>query len=393
MRSGFKIGKIFGISIHVDSSWLLIFILTSWNLATSFGNMHRNWSMWLTWGLGIVGALLFFASVLAHELAHSLVARARGIQVRSIKLHLFGGVSNIQQEPQSPGTEFIMAVVGPLTSLIIGGILLLIFGLNVNLGKQALNITQFLSQISPGLTLVFWLGSSNVLVGVFNLIPGFPLDGGRILRSIFWALSNNLKSATRWASWIGRIVAWLLIISGIAMSFGVRIPLFGTGLSAGLWLSFIGWFLHNSATQSYRQLVARDILEDVMIEEIMRKNPPRVAVSCTVADLVHSHVMQSDDYAFPVIDEGKLVGIVTLDDVRAVDREKWQVTSVQDIMTHRESLVTITPASNAREALDLLGEYDVRQLPVMDGDHLAGLLRRRDILKWLQLESGHYMQT
>jgi len=393
MRSGFKIGQIFGITIRVDYSWMLIFLLVSWNLATSFGNLHSNWSLWLQWGLGISGALLFFASVLAHELAHSLVAKAKGIPVRGIKLHLFGGVSSIQEEPASPGIELFMAVVGPLTSLAIGILLLLVFGLNVTLNLSSVDMTKVLSSLNPVLSLIFWLGSANILVGIFNLIPGFPLDGGRILRSIFWAVTDNLKQATLWASWIGRAVAWLLIVCGIAMSFGAQLPFFGTGLTAGLWLSFIGWFLHSSAVQSYQQLIIRDILEDVHVADIMRKNPPLVSPTCTVSTLVHTYVMQHDDVAFPVVDDNVLLGIVTLDDVRAVDRSKWDTILVRDIMTKHDTLVTVLPESNAREALDLLGEQDIRQLPVVEGDNIVGLLRRRDILKWLQLQSKNYMKA
>ena len=387
MRSGFKIGKLFGIQIRVDWSWLVIFFLATWNLGTAFGNLHSDWSFTLRWGLALVTALLFFASVLMHELGHALVARSHDIPVRNITLHLFGGVSNIQREPASAGSEFVMAILGPLTSFVIGSIFLVIFALTSNMSTPFGAPERVLEQVGPVSTMVLWLGTVNVGLGLFNLIPGFPLDGGRILRSFFWAVTNNLKKATRWASRSGQLIAWLLIFSGIAMTFGARIPLLGTGLSDGLWLAFIGWFLHNAAVQSYQQLMIRDILEDVPVAELMRKTPPIVSPTSTVATLVHNYVMENDDYAFPVMEDGQLQGLVTLDDVRAVTRDAWETTHVQEIMTPAKALITIEPEENTREALDRLSQRDVRQLPVMHEGALEGLLRRRDIVKWLQLQS------
>jgi Zn-dependent protease len=185
MRNGLRIGRLFGIAISVDWSWLLIFLLVMWNLATGFAQMHPTWGPGLIWSLAIVAALLFFASVLAHELAHSIVARAQDIPVRNITLFLFGGVSNIQQEPRSPRAEFLMAIVGPLTSIGIGVICLLAASAVVRLpADAAANPASALVARGPVATLLTWLGSINILLGVFNLIPGFPLDGGRVLRAI-----------------------------------------------------------------------------------------------------------------------------------------------------------------------------------------------------------------
>lgn len=389
MRSGFKLGKLFGIQIRVDWSWLLIFFLTTWNLATAFGGAHDSWSPVLRWGIAVLGALLFFLSVLAHELAHSLVAQSRGMSVQSIRLHLFGGVSNIQQEPPSPSAEFTMAALGPLTSLVIGTVLLLGVNLATDVPTtRTLNPQNFIANLSPIQTIFAWLGSVNVILGLFNLIPGFPLDGGRVLRSIFWGVTDNLRQATQWASFIGRGIAWLLIFGGISMAFGVSIPVFGTGFINGLWLAFIGWFMHNAAVQSYQQLIVRDILEDVPVSRLMREDPPTVSASTTVDTLIHSHIMQSDDHAFPVLEQGELRGIVTLDDVRAVSRDAWNATSVDDIMTPVDQLSTVSPDDCADVALTQLIGTDVRQLPVLDDQgQLQGLLRRRDILKWLQLEA------
>jgi Zn-dependent protease/predicted transcriptional regulator len=388
MRSGFRIGRIFGINIRIDWSWLFIFFLVTWNLSVVFGQAHPNWGSVQAWGLAIVAAILFFASVLAHELAHSLVARARGIPIRGITLFLFGGVSDIQREPTSPGVEFLMAVVGPLTSIVLGGILVLLAGTSAGpLASTMTDPTTAIARLSPLATLLLWLGSINVILGIFNLVPGFPLDGGRVLRSILWAATNNLRRATRWASWVGQAIAWLMIISGIAMAFGVQIPFFGTGLIGGLWLAFIGWFLNGASVQSYQQVVIHDILEGVPVERIMRSNPPTVFASSSVGTLVHNHVMGADDHAFPVMDNGRLVGLVSLEDIRKVSRDVWDTTGVRQIMTPADQLVVTTPEEDAAAALDKLMQRGVGQLPVLHVGRLVGLLRRHDILKWLQLHA------
>jgi CBS domain-containing protein len=246
---------------------------------------------------------------------------------------------------------------------------------------------QVIAGLGPLTTLLAWLGSINFTLGIFNLIPGFPLDGGRILRSIFWAATDNLKRATRWASWAGQGIAWLMIISGIAMTFGVSIPFFGTGLGSGLWLAFIGWFLNNASSQSYRRVVIHGILEDVPVRRMMHDCPPTVTSDISISTLVHDHVMKQDDHAFPVIDDGRLAGIVTLDDIRAVSRDDWENKRVREIMTVADELITIGSDENAADALDRLRARDIRQLPVLENGQLAGCLRRRDIVKWLQLET------
>lgn len=389
MGKGIRIGQLFGIEIRIDWSWLLIFLLVTWNLASVFGQVRSEWGVLMVWGLSALAALLFFASVLAHELAHSLVAEAQDIPVRSITLHLFGGVSNIQREPDSPGSEFVMAILGPITSLIIGGLLLWIAGIAAGLSAASIsNVEQALSQMSPWIIMLSWLGSVNVILGFFNLIPGFPLDGGRVLRSIFWAITDDLRRATRWASWVGQAIAWAMIVTGVGMAFGVEVPLFGQGVVDGLWLAFIGWFLNTASAQSYQRLIIRDALSDVPVSRIMRKEPPTTTADISIDNLVHNHIMQSDDQSFPVLDGGEFVGIVTLDDVRSAPRETWREKNVRQIMTPRDQLVTSAPDECADEAMNKLTRRDVRQLPVLqDGANLVGVLRRQDLIKWLQLES------
>jgi Zn-dependent protease/predicted transcriptional regulator len=388
LRSGFRIGKLFGIDIRIDWSWLFILFLVTWNLAAVFGQLHSAWGPVLQWGISLFAALLFFASVLAHELAHSLVARAQGVPVRNITLFLFGGVSNIQREPASPGNEFLMAIVGPLTSIVLGGLLTLIAAVtSVPLEQTVSDPAAAIAQLSPFTFLVAWLGSINVLVGLFNLIPGFPLDGGRVLRSLLWAITKNLRRATRWASWVGQGIAALMMVGGVAMIFGVEIPFFGTGFVGGLWLAFIGWFLNSASAQSYQHIVVHDILEGVPASHIMRQNPPSVASNSSVSSLVHDHVMGTDDHAFPVLDEGRLVGIVTLEDIRKAPQDAWGTMTVAQIMTPAAQLVTVAAQEDAAEALNKMMQRGVRQLPVIYEGSMVGLLRQKDILKWLQLHA------
>lgn len=394
MRSGFRIGRLFGINIRIDWSWLLIFFLITWNLSSAFGQLHSEWGAGLRWGISALAALLFFGSVLAHELAHSLVAQAQGVPVRSITLFLFGGVSNIQREPKSPKDEFLMAILGPLTSIVIGFVLLFVANLVIPMPEGSIaNPGQVVGNWGPFATLILWLGTINIVVGLFNMIPGFPLDGGRVLRAILWAIIGNLRRATRWASWVGQGIAWIMIILGISMMFGATVPIFGSGLVGGIWLAFIGWFLNNASSQSYQQVVIQDILEDVPVESIMRSDPPTVPVGQSISDLIHNKVMQSDDHAFPVLDGGRFVGLITLDDVRGVPRDAWDTTNIRDAMRPAEELATVGPDEESADALRTLAQRDVRQLPVLRDGQLLGLFRRRDVIRWIQFHSEESIEA
>lgn len=389
--SGFKFIKLFGINIYIDWSWFFIFLLVTWNLAIAlFGPLHPEWSPLLTWGTAILASLLFFFSVLLHELAHSLVAIARGLPVKRITLFIFGGVSNIEREPPSPATEFLVTIVGPLTSLILGALFIFLGGSQLNLGGITFGgTTQALSQLGPLTTLLLWLGPINIILGLFNLLPAFPLDGGRILRSIFWAATDNLRRATRWAAAISQVIAWGLIVLGIAMAFGVQIPFLGTGLISGLWLAFIGWFLNNAATQSYRQVVVADMLEGVPVSRLMYANVPTVAPNQTVSQLVYDNIMGTNEHSFPVIENEKLVGLVCLEDVRKIPRDDWDVTRVQSVMTPVNDLTIVSPREDATDAFQKLAQKDVNQMPVVQNGQLVGILRRRDIMRWLQMQSDY----
>ena len=385
---GFRIGKIFGINIHIDWSWLLIFGLVSWSLASTFGQLHTEWTGLMQWGIALSAALLFFMSVLAHELAHSLVARSRGVPVRNITLFMFGGVSNIQRDPSSPVDELLVTIVGPLTSFLLGAIFLILgtgsFALaNMNL----MNASTMVSQLGPFGTILLWLGSVNILVGLFNLIPGFPLDGGRIVRSILWGITDNLQKATRWASWMGQAVAWALIFAGMAMLFGARIPFLGSGFINGIWIIFIGWFLQSAAVQSYRKLVIQDILEDTPVKRMMYTDVPVVNANLSVQTLIDNYIMQTDNRAFIVFDGERMVGLVTIDDIRDISPKSRSQIMVKDVMTPSQKMIVIAPDEEASEAFQRLQSEDIRQLPVINGNRIVGLLRRKDIIRWLQFQS------
>lgn len=389
LRSGLHLGKVFGINVYIDWSWVFIFLLVTWNLAAGvFPSLHPQWSTLLDWATALAAAILFFASVLAHELAHSIVARARGLPVNRITLFLFGGVSNIEREPTSPSTEFLMAIVGPLTSLVLGIIFLALGGVGLVMSVGLVgNPLRLLGQAAPIPTLLLWLGPINIVLAIFNMVPGFPLDGGRVLRSIFWAASHNLRLATRWASWIGQGIAWLFIILGIAMVFGIEIPYFGTGVIGGVWMAFIGWFLNNAAQSSYRQVLLEDVLDGVPVATLMRPSTLTVSPDMTVGRIVYDYVMNSDERAFPVLEGDCLVGMISLEDVRRVPREQWDTTLVATVMTPEEKLTVATPREEATQALSDLANRDIRQIPVVQEGRLVGMLRRADIMRYLQLHT------
>ncbi len=380
--NGIRIGKLFGIEIRVDWSWIFILLLVTWDLEYELPSFNPQWSTGFTWFLAVIGALLFFGSVLLHELAHSIVAKAKGLEVSNITLFLFGGVSNIQREPRSARDEFQITIVGPLTSIMLGVIFYVIASASYH---QILHPIRGFTGVSATSAVSIWLGYINIILGIFNLIPAFPMDGGRILRSIIWATTGNLRVATRWASWVGQGIGWIFVVGGIFVSLGGSVPFFGTGFIGGLWLIFIGWFLRSAAQSSYQQLVVHDLLEGVRVRALMKSDPTWVQPATTIGTLVHDFMMQSGESAFAVIRLGEFVGLVTLEDVRKVPRDQWEQTTVESVMTPREQLESVSADDDASEAFEKLARRQVNQVPVVENNDLIGMLRVQDVMRWLQL--------
>ena len=390
MGSGFRLARIAGIDVFVDWSLLIIFFLITFSLGAGvFPAWHPDWGAGLAWGTALAAAVLFFASVLAHEMSHALVGRARGIVVRRITLFVFGGMAHMENEPRGWRAEFWMAIVGPLTSLALGAIFVLLaqlFAGVVELDPE--DPQRAMAQVGPLPTLLLWLGPINILLGLFNLVPGFPLDGGRVLRAVLWGTTGNFRRATLWASRGGQGFAWLLIAAGFAMILGLRVPVFGSGFVGGIWLAFIGWFLNNAALMSYRQVLVREALADVPVERLMKTDVIRVEPDISLSRLVDEHLLRSDQRAFPVVEGGRFVGLACLQDIRKRPREEWDRTTVRDVMTPVAELTPVAPDQEAAEALATLSRLDVNQLPVLAGGELRGLLRREDILRWLSVYGG-----
>lgn len=388
MRRGLRLGRLFGIDIMIDLSWAFVLVLMSWNLSTVFTQWHPAWSLGACFGLAVLATLLFFGSVLAHELAHALVAGSYGVRANEIRLFLFGGVASLDREPPSAAAEFWIAVVGPLVSFSLGIAFVVAAMLLVPAEVDATRPWDTMARLGPLTTLLFWLGPVNVMVGAFNLIPGFPLDGGRLLRALLWRATGDLHKATLTSSIVGRGVGWTFIVMGVAMIFGVRIPFFGQGAVGGMWLAFIGWFLASAAQRSYGALLVQDVLAGVRVSTLMRTRGWAVPANTPVSAVANQWFMRASERSFPVVDDGRLVGLVCVGDVRKLREDAWSTTPVTAIMTPRQRLAVASPDEDAPSALRKLAQLDVDQLPVLADERLVGMLTRSDVTRWLELHLG-----
>lgn len=372
LRGGIPIGKAFGISLRLHYSWFFIFVLITWALTAGyFPTAYPTWSLGMRIAAGIITSLLFFGSLLTHELMHSIVAQHQGLQVQSITLFIFGGVSQITSEPKQAGDEFRMAIAGPLTSLVLGGIF---WGLWLWLQGTG-GAGQFIGAIA------YWLGLINIFLAGFNLVPGFPLDGGRVLRSLLWGRSHNLRKATKTASTIGRAIGYVFIFIGIFF-------IFQGNWFNGLWLAFIGWFLENAAVGSYRQVALQDILQGHMVNEIMTRDCLTVPPNLSIGRFVNEYMLTSGRRCFPVVDDNRVLGLVTIHNIRSIPREQWDLKNVGEAMTPFSALKWVGPDTELSKVLEILAEEDINQVPVVQNHNVIGMINRDNILSFIDIRSG-----
>ena len=373
MRSQIKLGRIGGIEIGLHYSWFIIAFLIAFSLAAHFHSVRPGWNETITWAAAIVTAILFFVTLLLHELAHSILAKSRGLKVREITLFALGGVSQIESEAPDAKSEFWIGIVGPLTSFVIGGICILIARLSMSSGGA--------EPVSPVMAVLLWLGYINIALAGFNMIPGYPLDGGRVLRSIAWWITGNMERATRIASQIGQGVAFLFILWGLYRFF------VGENFG-GLWLAFIGWFLLDAVRSSYLQAGVVAGLRDRRVGDLMDRNCVSVEGFISVRDFVDEYLLHSTSRCFLVMQDHNAVGVITPSEIKKVPRDAWDQTSVQAVMTPLNKLIEVPPDMPALKALELMSQGNWYQLAVVSDGKLQGMFSRDQIVRFLQIHSG-----
>jgi len=385
--SGLHLGRVLDIEIDLDFSVLILFGLIVFNLGAGLlPSWHPGWTGPLTWMVATLAGAAFLASILAHELSHALVGRLFEVKVDRITLFMFGGVAHLKSDPKRPIDELFMAAAGPIMSLLIGFVAVaaaLLLGVDTTVLADPRGA---LSGMSPIATVLLWLGPVNVILALFNLVPGFPLDGGRVLRAALWWITADLRSATRWAAVAGRVIAALLVGTGLSMAFGLHLPILGGGLVNGLWLMLIGWFLGGAARSSYRELLMRDALRNLPVSRLMLGGIKTVAPTLGIEHFIRDRVLRDGQRCFPVVSADRLEGLVCITDLQKLPAGQWAHATVSDIMTPAVDLAVIGPESDAEEALRVLAERDVNQLPVVAGGKFVGLVQRGDLISWVGLK-------
>ena len=372
MPISIPLGRLFGIPIGIHYSWFVIAALITLSLGGRFSATQPTWTPTLIWIVSTATAVLFFASIVLHELAHALVARASQLPVRSITLFALGGVAQIEKEATTAGREFWMAIAGPLMSVALGLSCLTVAG------QLGWTLQGEVSGVLPAM--LGWLGYINIALAVFNLIPGYPLDGGRVLRALLWRVYGDADKATRQAARAGQIVAVAFIIVGLLETFA------GAGLG-GLWLALIGWFLLQASRANYLRVEVLRHLRDVRVADVMTRDQRGVNARASAQDLVEDLLRAGRHYSLVTDDQGAVVGLVTLGDVRRLDRDQWSNTPVGELMRPLETVRTVTPETPASDALEILAREDVNQLPVFEQRRLLGVLTRQQLQQVIRAHS------
>ena len=372
MPGSFRVARVLGIDIRIHISWVFIFFLVLLSLADQFfPASYPQWSQQKTFIVSAVAALLFFVSVLLHELAHAIVALRFKMSVSSITLFLLGGVANLTKEPPSAKAEFFMAAAGPLTSLAIGGLAFLVQQVVTN------NIGR-LPALQPVEGVASYLSFINIAVAIFNMIPGFPLDGGRVLRSIIWGLRRDRVVATRVAARGGQLVAGLMVV------YGASRVIDGEAIS-GLWMGLIAYFLYGAASQSLQQERVTAAVGNVRVGQLMTTDFRSAPAGIPIGQLIRDIVLPNNLQAIPIVAHERLVGLVTIADLRKVEQDQWATTPVDVVMTPVSALATVSSNDELVAALDRFGSGDLPLLPVVDRDALVGVLFRESVVGYVRM--------
>lgn len=365
----FRLFRLFGFDVGIDPSWIILAILVAWSLSTGFFPFtYANLSTSTYWLMGVLGALGLFLSIVIHEYCHSLVAKHHGLPMKGITLFIFGGVAEMADEPPSARAELFIAIVGPLSSLALAAIF---YGLNQAAGRLDLSVAF------SGLT--HYLAVINFFLALFNMIPAFPLDGGRVLRAGLWKWKGNLRQATRIAAAIGGGFGILLIVLGV-------LQFFGGAFIGGMWLFLIGLFIRSAANMSYKQLQIRRALEGEPLKRFMKPDPVIARPSLSIKELVEDYVYQYHYKLYPVVEQDQLKGCVSTRQIKSMDREKWADTTVSDVLEPCSEANTIDPDADAVEALSTMGENNTSRLLVSKGGRLLGIIALKDMLDFLSMK-------
>ena len=376
MKAQIKLGRILGIEIGLHYSWFIIAFLITMSLVAEFQALNPEWGPVVIWSTSIVSALLFFAAIVAHELSHAAVAKARRLPVLAITLFALGGIAQIEREADDAKTEFWMGIAGPVTSFVIG---FLCLALAMALGWPMGAVPE-----TPVQAMLMWLGYINISLALFNLVPGFPLDGGRILRAIIWWATGDGLKAMRIAARVGQIFAFGFIILGILQFFA------GAGLG-GLWIAFIGWFLLEAARASRAQVEVSETLRGVLVADLLERDCLVVDGHEDLQTFVNQYLLRTGKRCFLVRDGQGIDGLITPHDVGETDRDQWPHMTIDEVKRPLDRLRVVTPDTPVSEALEIMSREDLNQLPVVQDGRIEGVISRGGVLRLLQTRAELHM--